>query len=353
VTVEPRKGLGAPERPIESSTEDKLERYQFVRRLASALIDGKTGRSRGVVIGITGPWGSGKSSILNLLRERLNAGNPQTVVVSFDPWLISGRNDLISAFIKELLATIKSDPKVADKLKSVTATFAKYGRLLEPAASYLNPAVRAALKMSTNVAETLNSRDESLSALRRKLLAELAESAMPIVVLIDELDRIEDQEIRTVAQLVRSVADFPGISYVLAYDHDRVVQALGEGAVEEKRTERGRAYLEKIVQLQIPLPITFGEEICRLLSAELIPLQQELHLPENFENIERYEILIKLLSRHVIETPRDIKRLIGTFHVLCGMLNQEVDWIDLLAYSTLLVKAPGTVSYIRSNPRLS
>src|ERR1019366_4646025 len=114
------------------------------------------GRSRGVVIGITGPWGSGKSSILNLLRERLKADNPQTVVVSFDPWLISGRNDLISAFINELLATIKSDRKVAGKLKSVTATFAKYGRLLEPAASYLNPAAGAALRMGANVAETLS-----------------------------------------------------------------------------------------------------------------------------------------------------------------------------------------------------
>jgi predicted KAP-like P-loop ATPase len=192
-------------------------------------------------------------------------------------------------------------------------------------------------------AETFNSKDESLSAIRRKLLAELAESAMPIVVLIDELDRIEDQEIRTVAQLVRSVADFPGISYVLAYDHDRVVQALGEGAIEDARAERGRAYLEKIVQLQIPLPITFEEEIVRLLSAELAPLQQELDLPDNFENIERYSELLKLLSNHLIQTPRDIKRLFGTFHVLCGMLREEVDWIDLLAYSTLLVKAPGTV----------
>lgn len=99
MTIELQGGLGTPERPIESSTEDRLERDQFVRRLASALIDPKTKKSRGVVIGITGPWGSGKSSILNLLRERLKAGYPDAVVVSFDPWLVSGRNDLISEFI--------------------------------------------------------------------------------------------------------------------------------------------------------------------------------------------------------------------------------------------------------------
>jgi hypothetical protein len=53
------------------------------------------------------------------------------------------------------------------------------------------------------------------------------------------VDRVEDEEIRTVAQLVRSVADFPGISYVLAYDSKRVIQALGNGAMDQ-REERGR-----------------------------------------------------------------------------------------------------------------
>jgi len=334
---------GTPERPIESADEDKLDRGPFVRRLVSALIDPKTGKSRGVVVGITGPWGSGKSSVLNLLRERVREVHPKTIVVRFDPWLISGRNDLISEFINELLATIKSEPTVADKLKSVTDTFTKYGNLLAPAANLLSPAAGAAWQTGVKLLETVGSRDESLSALRKKLVAELEKSDVPIVVLIDELDRIEDQEIRTVAQLVRSVVDFRGISYVLAYDHHRVVQALGEG-------DRGQAYLEKIVQLPFPLPITFTEDIIRLLSAELIPLQQELDFPENFQNIERYKTLINILTAHVIKTPRDIKRLVGTFHVFGGILNQEVDWIDLLAYSALSIKAPGTVDKMRTNP---
>jgi hypothetical protein len=341
---------GTTERPISSADDDKLERGPFVRRVASALVDRKTGKSRGVVVGVTGPWGSGKSSILNLLRERLKEDHPDTIVVSFDPWLISGRNDLISEFINELRATIRSDHRVAEKLGSLIDSITKYGEKLAPAANLLNPWIGTALGGSMAVWKTARSRDKSLSSLREKLRSELTELAVPIVVLIDELDRIEDHEIRTVAQLVRSVADFPAISYVLAYDYDRVVQALGEGASEDKRTERGRAYLEKIVQLQIPLPITFVEEMSRLLLAELTPLQQELRFPENFQDIERYKDLIKLLAARVIETPRDVKRLVGIFHVLGGMLSPEVAWIDLLAYSALMTKAPGTVTKIRSNP---
>jgi predicted KAP-like P-loop ATPase len=91
-------------------------------------------------------------------------------------------------------------------------------------------------------------------------MKELGAIDVPIVVLVDEVDRVEDDEIRSIAQLVRSVADFPGISYVLAYDPKRVIQALGGAEKDDTLRDergRGRAYLEKIVQLQIPLPVTF------------------------------------------------------------------------------------------------
>jgi hypothetical protein len=75
-------------------------------------------------------------------------------------------------------------------------------------------------------------------------MKELAAVDVPIIALIDELDRVEDEEIRTVAQLVRSVADFPGISYVLAYDSKRVIQALGAGQMS-LRPKTGAAHTSK------------------------------------------------------------------------------------------------------------
>src|SRR5579863_6897004 len=100
--------LAGPDRPIETVAEDRLEREPFVRRIASALVNPATGRATGTVVGITGSWGSGKSSILNLLRTYIKTTHEDAIVISFDPWLISGRNDLISEFVNELLGTIKS-----------------------------------------------------------------------------------------------------------------------------------------------------------------------------------------------------------------------------------------------------
>src|SRR5690349_7461474 len=82
-----------PERPIECADADKLERDTFVRRLTDALINPNTNRSTGVVVGIVGPWGSGKSSILILLEEAIKSRYDSAIVVRFDPWLVSGRDD--------------------------------------------------------------------------------------------------------------------------------------------------------------------------------------------------------------------------------------------------------------------
>ena len=341
---------GQPERPIERASEDVLGRVSFVRRLADALIDKSTKKSRGIAIGITGAWGSGKSSVLNLLCQHVKDNYPKALVVRFDPWLVSGRNDLISEFLRELIRTINADPHASDRLKKAGKTIAKYGEYMAPVVATWIPLLGPIIRGGSGLIKEAVKSGESLSGLKSRLMKELAEIDVPIIVLIDELDRVEDDEIRTVAQLVRSVADFPGISYVLAYDPKRVIQALGTGANGSQAEERGRAYLEKIVQLQIPLPVVFGEELSRLLTSELSALMSQLRLPEHFQSIERYQELAKLLTADVIDTLRDISRLTGTFHAIAGMLRDEVDWIDLLGFCGLLIKAPQTVDAIRSKP---
>ena len=152
------------------------------------------------------------------------------------------------------------------------------------------------------------------------------------------MDRVEDKEIKSVAQLVRSIMDFPNISYLLAFDADRVAEALGSG---DKDKSRGQAYLEKIVQFQIPLPITFDDELRRLLEEEIKRLSNELSLPDDWRSAKDLEELIGVLIPGLIRTPRDVKRLVGVFHVLMGMVRNEVDWFDVLGLAALQGQGPG------------
>jgi len=126
---------------VHATPRGSLFRYPV---LAASLIDTTTGKATGVVVGITGPWGSGKSSILYLLQAELEHPENRTayhhaVIVRFDPWLVSGRDDLIVEFLRELQATLREVgtryPQVATQLKKLAGKLAEYGSRLAPFAA--------------------------------------------------------------------------------------------------------------------------------------------------------------------------------------------------------------------------
>lgn len=142
--------LTALERPIRAAAEDKLERGAFIERLCDAVIARGTKKATGITIGIIGPWGSGKSSILNLLHNYIEQHHPDAIVVRFDPWLISGRNDLISEFIAELIAELQRGPEGKTRFRAAIGKLIDYGNTLSPLATLVpyGTAVKDVLKMA-------------------------------------------------------------------------------------------------------------------------------------------------------------------------------------------------------------
>jgi hypothetical protein len=340
------------ERPIDKSADDELGRGSFVERITASLIDPKSNKSKGVVVGITGPWGSGKSSILNLIYNQVLKKFPEALVVKFDPWLISGRDDLIARFISELRASIGDKDS---KWPGVVLPLAKYGEALAPMADFFQPGVGVAAKGGFLIIGRQAEKKKpktTIWEIRKSVREALEQINAPIVILIDEIDRLEDDEIRTICQLVRSVADFPNVSYVLAYDPKRVIQALGSRSIGDPQDleTRGAAYLEKIVQFAFALPIAFDSEIVGLLETELSSLAEELELPGDWQTWTRYKDLIRLLVPSIVSTPRDVKKLLGTVRVIFGAVRGEVDWVDLIGLCTLMIKAPKTSDAIRTEP---
>lgn len=342
---------GNTDQPIYSHQQDRLNRLGFAARVVGALIVEETSLSSGQVIGLAGPWGSGKSSLLNLVSEEIERKFPDAVVVRFDPWILEGRNSLVEEFFKELSAKIVEAPRLRTRAKNLVGVLGSYAQRVSKIADVATlaiaglpvPGIGSAIDSAGKQAQAWAEGDVSLTGLRKKLQHLLSEARVPIVVLIDELDRVEDADVRTVAQLVRAVADFPAISYLLAYDYDRVVQALSPSRDEH---ERGRSYLEKIVQLQVPIPVAFREELQDLLLEELKPIWTALpQAPSD----ERVSAALDKLFPFFISTTRDLKRIVGSYRALMGMLSHEVDAIDLLIYSTILVKRPDVIDVVRNN----
>jgi hypothetical protein len=337
------------DRPIESESYDRMNRGPFIDNLIRALIVDEQDergtrvgrRATGYVIGLSGRWGSGKSSILNLLHHKLDKME-DVVVASFNPWIFKGRDELVVGFFNSLRSALgrSSSEKVRDTVKWIdrywgALKFAGHGVAaaadLFGAGGVATAAFAKAEPMlkGSIVTGTPRSPDQEKIILEQKI----DEANFAVVVLIDELDRIEDDEVRAVAQLVKAVGEIKGLSYLVAFDVERVVQALGRGQDDAKRVS-GERYLEKIIQHTIPLRPLFSEDVHELLQFSLKNYGVELQKPEEEMDIKIFDCIVD-----AIETPRDVKRLIGSYSVIWRMVANEINPYDVLAYCWIMTKS--------------
>lgn len=338
------------DRPVAGLGGDVLDRGPFVQSLVKALVtveegNGKTiARANGVVVGLTGEWGLGKSSVLNFLAEAL-AKNDGVVVATLNPWLFKGRDELLQAFFNSLREALGESRQ--EKIRSLRGQLGRYKAAIEVSGAGMASAVD--MLTGTTVATGIWKKylvkclallvkpgALSVNQERKALETKLAQANVAVVVLIDELDRVEDEDVRAIAQLVKAVGDIKGISYLVAYDAARVAEALGRGTSAEDRRRTGEHYLEKIIQFTIPLRPLLNDEVQQLLEASL----QRVGKPLGGRATHgRDEILRNVVS--VIRTPRDIKRLVETYQVLASILEGEICPYQLLGYCWIVSKSPG------------
>lgn len=337
------------DRPIETSADDQLDRGPFVDSLIRALIieerdsDGRCvgRRATGSVVGLTGRWGLGKSSVLNLLFKKLKKTD-YVIVALFNPWLFKGRDELVSGFFNALRGAMGRSP--TETARSLQESLDRYWSAIDLAGvgvaatlDIYGGAGTATIvwnRFSECIRKLLNkprilTPDEERASLEKKI----GQTRQAIVILIDELDRVEDEDVRAVAQLVKAVGDIRGVSYLVAYDPDRVVDALGRGD-DTIRRKTGELYLEKIIQHAIPLRPLFSEDTKALLKSALHDHEIQLSPEKDNQNT----ILDHLIDE--IKTPREIKRLIGAFSVLERTVRGEICGYDVLLYCWILTKTP-------------
>lgn len=115
------------DRPIGTLKEDLLDRGRFAVALANAFVQWHGEDS--LVVALYGPWGSGKSSLKNMILEMVRRQEDRPAIIDFNPWAWSGRDRLFSAFFEEVGIAIGkvSDPSQAKELAS---RWRKYGARL-------------------------------------------------------------------------------------------------------------------------------------------------------------------------------------------------------------------------------
>jgi hypothetical protein len=319
----------ANDEPIRSREQDRLGRSGFAESIANEIFHADS--SNGFVFGILGPWGSGKTSVLNLVKEVLN-DHSSVEVVEFNPWLFSGTDQLIHNFFSELSNQLESR---TDKLCKIADKLNRYGKALQTARTV--PILGIPLGVIGDSARLAADHHDpfsgGVSKARLQISEDLRELKKTVVVFLDDLDRLSDDELREIIKLVRLTGSFPNIVYVLAFDRQRVEQALSStGTV-------GREYLEKIIQITHDLPRIPRASLESELLAALDQLNSDLSVDAEI-NRERWARVLYDIIMPLIRNVRDIKRYCGSLRMTLGALAHEVALEDLYAIEAVRIFEP-------------
>ena len=252
-------------------------------------------------------------------------------VIDFNPWMFSGSDQLVDFFFTQIGAELKVKNK--RRFRKIAKLLQKYGGILRPAFQLIPfPRAGAVGDLIVGAAGT-TSADRSAQKVKEDITEALSKLKKPIVVVIDDIDRLTKIEIREIFKLVRLTASFPNIIYLLVFDRERVEQALSEDGIP------GRAYLEKIVLLSFDVPQTKWKPFQSRISAELDHI---LALIKNttFEK-ERwdYQVYPKIIMP-LLSTIRDVKRYFISTKETIKNLGDQINLVDLFAMEAFRIFHP-------------
>ncbi|WP_431206841.1 KAP family P-loop NTPase fold protein [Burkholderia cepacia] len=354
--------LHLSDRPAET---DALGRFPFARSLAQSLVS--VGSEDGLVIGIEGSWGTGKSTVIGFIRKHLTDAHDvdtQPVIVEFNPWMVSNTGAMVDALVSQIavalhvtLGALEEKLKVGEKLLGYIGLikhlkYLKYvpgigfaGHIAEDAVGYaatIAEGVEGARKAAEDVEKLLPHLD--LAKKKADVADALRKLNRSIVVIVDDLDRLPEDELRLVVQTIKAVADFPRTTYLLAYDRDIVASALGAGI-----PEKGRSYLEKIVQVAYPIPPLFRYQLRGFLDAKLQELFAAIGVELREYESTIYEECTHLVSR-IVRHPRDVVRLMNRLWLSLPATRGEVNAIDVIVFEALSQRFPDVRDNVHRHP---
>ena len=325
--------------PIAQSEQDALDRGKLAESIASKILSRNTESC--MVIGISGPWGSGKSSLLNLIEERVRgtkAKRPSSLVLRFNPWRYSRIEELVAAFFGEVRQVVGLvDKKELASDISKTLDRMAIALLALSAVPALQPAavLAAGAKSGAKVIKSLI-RTDSLEKIKSDLNGYLQEAGVHLVVLIDDLDRAEPQCVRLMLQLIRLNADFSGTTYILAFDRERTARALSTSL--GGNDEDGRDYLGKLIQVPFDLPIIESLRLKVEVADAANPLYQAIF--DDPELAGHHHEVTNAGFYELFESIRDAKRLANALAVTLPLVWCEVNAVDFVVLEALRLRHP-------------
>ena len=393
------------DKPIQLDSEDKLERSKIVDAIKNRITNHTSKES--ITIGIEGSWGSGKTSIINLVLNKFdknwrdinrhdithyvgnwivnriklywtcisihmnfysykskklmiinsifvhnkNHGNKKhdfsnnPLIIFFNPWNYSNNEQILNDFFRSIHSAIKKEDRgIARKFRKNASKYVPNimdSKTLGIGGSLSIWPFGVSARFSKTIAqkpvyESKGLLDRTLQRLDKK-----------IIVIIDDIDRLDADETLLIFKLTKIVADFPNMVFILAYDKDKTIQKIntrfeGNAAPGEST---GDNFIDKIVQYHFHIPKTdilnYGK-----YSTELFKTIGKSVNIETWDN-STWDPTYSYYWYVLLHTPRSIKQYINNIRIRLSIIDvREIYLLDFLLIEIVRICAVDVYNYV-------
>jgi len=300
--------------PIQFMEQDLLGREKFIEDLEKEIKSLPFENS--FIFGLYGSWGEGKTSVINLLKNKFKESKDY-LIVNFDPWNFKGEEAILTAFYNKIEQSL-SQKFIFPGFKK---TFLKYRNLISMGLS------------QTGITINFSDTKESIEEIRQRIESYIAQTKKKIIIFIDDIDRLQPNEILLVFKLVRLSSNFKNTILLLCLDPTIVQGYLKDNLKMDPE------FLEKIIQKPIPLPAIEQQYIDQFLDNHIEKLFDELVISkERREKLNKtFSLIYQTQVKKIFKTLRRVKRYLNGLRSTLPPIKNEVNLHDFLILEVIRV----------------
>jgi len=346
------KNLITNEVAVRNEDDDLLNYYPFAKKIQQ-IIQGYSNNSAPLTIGIYGKWGAGKTSLLNLIEKNIEIfhkekGDKPYIKFHYNPWIYQTKEEMLFDFFETLSRKLNYSGN--ENLKKAGKLIKKYSRYLKAVKLSASVGIPKLFNAGVSIepyeilkrlGEDLEGEEKSLDELKSEIDNTLKSSNKKIIIFIDDIDRLDKDEIFTLFKLIKINADFKNLIFIVCLDPDYVAKAIHQRYGHKKKS--GKEFLEKIINIPLELPLIEDNDLEYFVKEKIKPILSQRHIKK-----EDLDELYSSLKGHNFDSPREIIRVINSFAISFYAIGDEVNIHDLFWVEYIKIKHLKTYQVIKN-----
>lgn len=330
--------------------EDDIFNFKHYAKKVKFLIQNRSANSESFTLGIYGKWGEGKTSFLNLIINEIISDH-NTFLYNFNPWRYSTEDEMIFDYFDGLSKRIGIETKT--EIQKVGTWIEKYSKYLKFVKS---PLSLKGLDISPDelfktLGEDLKGSEVTIEKIKNIVNDSIKEANFKVIVIIDDLDRLDKNEIYAILKLIKLNANFNNFIFITTLDSEQIAKAIKDRYGSD--INDGYSFLEKIINIPIHLPRIEKEDLHYFFELNFEKVLDNLHFITTEEKSQLIRDVSSDLSIGLFKTPREIIRLLNSFFTTAFTIGEEINLKDLFWLEFIKIKNEHCYNFLKNYEQAS